>query len=483
MPDATPLTTGVPKSRPVNALATTAEETISQRLAVFTHDLRYDDVPETLRERAKHLILDAIGIALAANTFEFAERIFRGISALGGEGRANIIGRAQKLPLRDAVLMNGALIHGLDYDDTHMRAIVHATAGCLPVMLGVGQDVGAHGRDALVAHIAGMESAIRIGAAAKGGFHHAGFHATGVVAHFAAALSAGRLYGLTSEQLAAAQGIAASTASAVQVFLEEGTWSKRLHPGWGGVGGITAARLAQHDFVAPSRPYEGKYGLFDSHLQLHVGEVDYSAITAGLKDEWEMGHTVIKPYPICHFLHAAVEAAIDLHHANSFGPDDIAEVKVLLPKDTIAIVTEPWEKKCRPTSDYEAKFSAQYTAATALLLGRFGLAELQPESLSDEEILSVSQRVAVVVDTDTAFPKYYSGGVEVTLTSGQQLRAYHRVNKGAGERTISNAEIVAKYERTAGLAISRSTAEDIRDHVLEMDRSDLSALWRVLATG
>ena len=96
-----------------------------------------------------------------------------------------------------------------------------------------------------------METAIRVGAAAKGGFHHTGFHATGLVAHFSASVVAARLLGLPSEAIVAAQGIAASTASGVQVFLEEGAWTKRMHPGWAAVAGITAARLAQQGFKAP----------------------------------------------------------------------------------------------------------------------------------------------------------------------------------------------------------------------------------------
>ena len=123
------------------------------------------------------------------------------------------------------------------------------------------------GRRCSLPFLAGAETAIRIGAAVKGGFHHVGFHATGVVAHFASAIAAGRLLHLSEDQIVAAQGIAGSTASGIQVFLEEGAWTKRFHPGWAAVAGITAARLAEHGFVGPSRPYEGKFGLFETHLQ------------------------------------------------------------------------------------------------------------------------------------------------------------------------------------------------------------------------
>ena len=169
------------------------------------------------------------------------------------------------------------LIHGLDFDDTHLASIIHATAACLPTALTFGEELDVDGRVLLVAYAAGMETAIRVGAAAKGGFHHTGFHATGVVAHFSASVVAARLLNLPSEAIVAAQGIAASTASGVQVFLEEGAWTKRMHPGWAAVAGITAARLAQHGFKAPTRPYEGKFGFFDSHLQRPPAPIDLPA--------------------------------------------------------------------------------------------------------------------------------------------------------------------------------------------------------------
>ena len=150
-----------------------------------------------------------------------------------------------------------------------------------------------------------MEVAIRLGAAAKGGFHHAGFHATGIVSHFSAAVVAGKLLQLTEDQLVSAQGIASSSAAGLQVFLEEGAWTKRFHPGWGAVAGITAAHLAQNGFIGPSRPYEGKFGLFETHLQDRAATVDMARLSAGLGMQWELCDTAIKPYPVCHFIHGA----------------------------------------------------------------------------------------------------------------------------------------------------------------------------------
>jgi 2-methylcitrate dehydratase PrpD len=381
--------------------------------------------------------------------------------------------------VRDAALANGILIHGLDFDDTHLASIVHPTAACLPCALSLSEELGLSGRDLLTAYAAGMETAIRIGAAVKGGFHHVGFHATGLVAHFSSAVVAAKLLGLDAEGIVAAQGVAASTASGVQVFLEEGAWTKRFHPGWAAVAGITAAYLVRHGFVGPSRPYEGKFGLFDTHLQGHAGEVDLDAIGQGLGATWHLADTAIKPYPVCHFIHGCADAAVELHRL--VDAEEIAAVEAFLPKDTMPIVAEPAAAKERPTTDYEAKFSAQFVVATCLLKGRFGLPELQPDALADARVRALAERVRCSVDPNSAFPTYFSGGVRVMLKDSREVFRHVRVNSGAGERALTQDEVVAKFMASASLAVDRGQAGRIRDVVLDLENravADLAVLGR-----
>ena len=466
-----------------DASAEPTPRTIAQKLATFAHDTTLEAVPLTVQTRAKHLILDTIGIAFASHRNEFSAVMINGIKALAEGGTSPVIGSNDTFTVRNAALLNAALMHGLDYDDTHMKGIVHASAFCAPAALNIAHDVRGEGRDILAAYITGIEIATRIGAAAKGGFHHVGYHPTGILAHFASALIAGRLYGLSVDQMAAAQGIASSTAAGVQVFLEEGTWSKRLHPGWGVVGGITAARLAQSGFLAPTRPYEGRYGLFDSHLQEHASQVDYELITAGLGELWETEQMAIKPYPVCHFIHSIAEAGADIARETNLNLDDISRIRALLPAPIMSIVTEPIASKRRPTTNYEAKFSAPFVAAASLVRGRLGLAELEPDALADERILALAARVECLGDPDSAFPTYYSGGLVVTMKNGEEHRRYQTINKGAGERALTNSEIVDKYMDNACWSISRERAERVREAILCMEQHDAAHLWAALAGG
>lgn len=449
--------------------------------AEFVACLRASDIPEEVRERAKLFILDAVGCALAANAYPFAERTLAGVTELGGEGRCSVIGRSVRLPPRDAALINGVLLHGLDLDDTHLTAIIHPTVTCLSAALAIAEQRALHGADLLTAYVAAMESSIRIGVAVKGGFHHVGFHATGLISHFASALAAGRLLGLDASALVSAQGLAASTAAGCQVFLEEGAWSKRLHPGWGAAAGITTATLAKNGFFGPSRPYEGRFGFFDTYLQGYASEVDRAALDDGLGTRWELVETSVKPYPVCHFIHGAAEAAIEIRRElGDLRPEDIAEVSVVVPRDTVPIVVEPIEVKTNPANDYDAKFSAQFVVATCLLRGRFGLAELTETALRDPQVRGLARRVVCGADPESRFPKYMSGGVRVKLRDGRERTLHIPVNKGSGRRSLSAADISDKFFGSAELTVSRDKAQRIQDAVLGVDRYDVASLCTAL---
>lgn len=443
--------------------------TIAARLAGFTAALDIARVPERVRERAKHLILDAVGCALAATKFDFAGPTLRALQGLGGAGDSVVIGRRERLPLRDAMLANGILAHGLDYDDTHTAGVVHLTVTTFPCALGLGARLAVDGRTLLGAYIAGVEAGARIAAAARGGFHKAGFHPTSVVGTFACALVAGKLHGLAPDRLELAQGIALSAAAGTLEFLEDGAWTKRFHAGWAAVGGVTAAALAAEGFVGPRAAYEGRFGLYRSHLGRLAEDCDHDRAVAGLGDTWELDHVAVKPFPACHLLHGCADAALVLAR-RGLNPADVVAITARVPAGVVEVVCEPVANKRRPQNDYDAKFSVPFVVAAALIRGRFGLAELEPDALADPAILALADKVRYEVDPAMPFPKYYPGEVVVLLADGRELRQREEINRGAAERPITNEEVVAKFMDNASTAIPEARAYAVRDAILGLDR-------------
>ena len=438
---------------------------VSEQLGAFAAALRWEGIPPAVRTRSRHLILDAVGCALAARRFDFSTTALQGIEALAGAGDSVVIGQRLRLPLRDAVLANGILAHGLDYDDTHSEGIVHLTVSTFPTVLAVSQKENVTLREMLTAYILGVEAGARLGAVAKGAFHQVGFHPTGVIGAFACALAAGKLYGLDATQLAQAQGVALSVASGSLEFLEDGAWTKRLHPGWAGVGGIVAAALARRAFKAPRAAYEGRFGLFASYLGPRAAECDLSRATAKLGEVWETMNVALKPFPACHFAHAFADAAIGLH--NKIDVQQIDRVTALVPEEIVKTVCEPAAAKRRPVSDYDAKFSLPYIIAASLIRGHFTLVELEETALKDEQILCLAAKVDYAIDPDSTFPRHYGGEVVVRMRDGGELRKREAVNRGSADRPLSNADIIEKFMQNASYGLSPGRATEIRDVVLK----------------
>ena len=222
------------------------------------------------------------------------------------------------------------------------------------------------GAELLAAYIGGVEAGARIAAAVKSGLHQVGFHPTGVVGAFAASLVAGRLMKLSPQRLTLAQGVALSLASGSLQFIEDGSWTKRMHPGWAAASGITAAALAADDFPAPREAYEGRFGFYRSHLPPAVLDAcDFSLASARLGEAWEIDNIAVKPFPACHFVHACAEAAIALHRAG-VDPERVRSIRAVVPEGVVQAVCEPVAAKRRPRSDYDAKFSLPYAVASGL---------------------------------------------------------------------------------------------------------------------
>ncbi|MEL6374914.1 MAG: MmgE/PrpD family protein [Pseudomonadota bacterium] len=466
---------GVPESD------ATATAQIAHQLAVYAAETPDRAIPTEVRLRACHHMLDAAGIALASTRYDFAHKTLAGLRALGEGGSFPVLGMAATLSPRDAATLNGFLCHGLDYDDTHIAGIIHPTASVFPAVMAAAGMTQAGGRAMVTAYVLGVEAAARIAQVAKGGFHQVGFHPTGMVGIFGAALAAGRLLGLNAQQLKNAQGLALSMAAGNMQFLEDGAWNKRFHPGWAAACGLTAASLAREGFVGSDQPYEGRFGLYNAFMGEHRDTADVTLATRGLGESYELLNTAIKPFPVCHFTHGAIDAGIALSDQID-GPDSVRSIEVLVPAETIKTICEPVANKKRPANDYDAKFSTHYLVATALLRARLTLAELEPAALTAPDVLALADKVTYRADPESAFPVAYSGEVIVTLSDGRTLSHREHINRGAANRPLSNDDIVAKFRDNAAMLVNPARAATMEAAMLTLDEAaDAGAALRALS--
>lgn len=448
-----------------------AQSTLTEALGRFVQRSHYESIPAPIRDKARLHLIDSIGVGLASASLPFAQAARAGLARFGA-GEHGVIGMRDRLAVRDAVLLNGMLIHGIEFDDTSILGRIHPSASCLPATLGAAEIVGAGGRQLIEAYVLGVECAIRIGAAAKGGFSPAGFNATGVVGGFGAAIAAAKIFGLTDEQTASSLGIVYSTAAGNREFVAADAWTKRMDPGWAAVAGITSASLGGAGFVGPRSALEGRFGLYRVYLEHEVTAPDLAQVTDGLGETWRFGELALKALPSCYFNHPLINSTIAIVKRYDLPPGAIRAITVYLPRAAIDTVCEPKASKHAPGDMAGALFSAYYNVASAVVRRRLTLDELTAKALEDPQVLALARKVNYAIDVEGTFPRHYSGAVEIQTMDGRTYSDREDVNKGSAQNPMNDAEVEAKFMENARRVMSAERAEDLLDALRNIEALD-----------
>jgi 2-methylcitrate dehydratase PrpD len=442
-------------------------EPYSQKIAEFARRLHLADVPAAVVAKAKLVFLDTLGIALASSTMDFGQMAVRVAQKLGGSPHSRLIGSPLKVAAANAVLANGTMAHGLDYDDTLEEAIVHT--GCCAGMtaLAVADEIGASGQAMLEAVIVGTEVMCKVGLVAPGKFHARGFHPTALCSTFGAAAAAGKLLGLELDQWSDAFGLCGSQSSGIIEYLADGTWTKRLHPGWSAHGGVIAVLLAREGFRGPATVFEGQHGFYRSFAG--PNEYDFSKILE-LGTEWEIPRLTFKSYPCGSISHPYMDCALRLKQKYSVNPERIVAVVCRTAQGPVHRLWEPLANKQHPTSSYGAKFSLPYSIAVMLVRGKAGLQEFTDEAIRDPVVLELAKKVRYELDETIDYPRHFSGHVKIVLDDGSVLDENQPHPRGGFEDPLPPVEIEAKFRANAELALPAGKVDEIIEIIQKLER-------------
>jgi len=438
----------------------------SQGIARFVSGLKLAHVPQAVREKAKLVFLDTLGVALASSTMEFGGMVMRVAQRLGGPANSRVIGSSAKVVAANAVMANGTLAHGLDYDDTLEEAIVHTGCCAAITALAVGEELKAPGAAVLEAAIAGTEVMCKVGLIAPGKFHARGFHPTALCSTFGAAAAAGKLYNLDLSQWSDAFGLCGSQSSGIIEYLADGTWSKRMHPGWAAHGGVIATLLAQEGFRGPAKVFEGSHGFYRSF----GGPNEYPFEKfAELGETWEIPRLAFKSYPCGSISHPYMDCALKLRQKYAPVPEHIAEVICRTAAGPVHRLWEPLADKQRPLTSYGAKFSLPYSIAVILIRGCAGLEEFSDEALRDRRVLDLAKKVRYELDPTIDYPRHFSGHVKIRLKDGTVLEENQANPRGGLEEPLPPEEILEKFRANASLALPAQKVTGIIDAVTHLE--------------
>ena len=430
---------------------------VARRYARFVLGLALDHVPPPVAEKAATLALDTLGSCLASSREEFGRAVLQAAERLGGPRESTLIGTCARAGAASAALANAALAHGLDFDDTREDAIVHTGCVAVTTALAVGEALGASGRAVLEAMIAGVEVMCRVGLAVPGRFHARHYHPTSLTGSFAAAAVAGKLYGLTEDQQVHAFGICGSQAGGIIEYLADGSWTKRLHPGWAAHSGIAATLLARSRFTGPETVFEGAHGFYQAFAGGYA-EAALEALLATLGRTWELAGLTLKPYPCGSIAQPYMDCALRLREQHRIKPEEIVDIRCRTAEGPIPRLWEPLASKHRPANCYAAKFSLPYLLALMLVKGRATLAEFTDEAARDQAVLAVAGKVGYEVDATIDYPRQFIGHVAIRLRDGRLLEARQDHPRGGPDFPMTREEVEAKFLGNAALAVPEDQA-------------------------
>ena len=443
---------------------------ITRTLAEFATGIAYDRLPSEVSERTCMLILDHVGIALRArNAADLRGPMQAGLTLLGlAGGKATVIGDDQGYTPGAAALFNGNLGHALDFDDTHARGSLHSGAPIIPAAMAAAEMAGARGRDVIAGVVAGFEVQTRISLALGPTDHYnRGFHPTATCGVFGAAAAAGRVLGLSVEQMVHAFGLCGSQAAGSMQFLADGAWNKPFHTGYAAMNGLNSAVLALEGFRGTVEPLEGRLGFFKGYAPDPKPE---KAIEE-LGERWETLSIAVKPYPSCRYGHAAMDALITLREEHGIDTSDVESVEIGLPKTGIKLIGDPEEDKQNPKNYVDGQFSMAFVGAVALREGGMNWDDYE-KHLRDEDTLALCRKIRTVTHpkVEAEFPANMSGLAMVKLRSGETVEKLVVVPKGEPDNFLTGAELRAKFDGLTAPYLSDERRNALAKTLLAFDR-------------
>jgi len=442
---------------------------LSLELARWAASVTFENLPEDIVAATKLRVMDVIGLALAGAETDFGRSVRTAALALSTPGPCRILGFGDGVGVTTAAFANGAFSQALEFDDTHNESIVHMSSPAVAAALALSEFTNVSGRDLITAIAIGNEISCRVGSVSSGELHRRGFHPTGLFATFGAAYLAGKLLGLDAEALARAAGIAGSFASGLLECWVDGTQTKFLHPGWSAQSGITAALLARSGVTGPAQVFEGRWGLFASHVQDPNAHRDFARINHRLGQHWESRNSSFKPFPAAHVIHPYISAVLRLKAKHGIKPEDVERIECPVTAFIVTIVCEPTEEKFAPASDSHGRVSLQYSVAEALCHGALGKAAYAAGSLKNPEILALARRVHYHVDPDYPGPGRFKGAVKIVFKNGRTVEEVEEYNRGSAENPMTYEELRAKFDDNASGFLSAQQRDRL---VSQIDRLD-----------
>ncbi|HSC99102.1 MAG TPA: MmgE/PrpD family protein [Casimicrobiaceae bacterium] len=433
-------------------------EQVTRAVARFVVASRREDVPRDVSHEAKRAVLNWLGCAVGASQHETVTRALDALAPFFGPPQATVIGRGHGADIMHAALLNGIASHTFDFDDTHLRTVIHPAGPVASAILALGEYAGVTGSDFLHAFVLGVEVECRIGNAVYPSHYDLGWHITGTAGVFGAAAAAGKILGLTEQRLIWALGIAATQSSGLREMF--GSMCKPFHVGAAARNGLAAALLAAKDFTSADDAIEGRRDF----ANVLSAERDYGAITERLGDTWELLHNTYKPFACGIVIHPAIDGCIQLRNDHRLALEGIEKIELRVHPLVLELTG-----KTNPRVGLEGKFSVFHCAAVAIIDGAAGEAQFSDARVKDPAVIALRERVRATVDASIDED---AAVVSITLRDGRIVKKHIEHAIGSLAHPMSDADLEAKFRGLCEPILATEAIEALIEACWQLDRAE-----------
>jgi 2-methylcitrate dehydratase PrpD len=441
---------------------------VTRILAEFAARHPSGQFPAGVEREAHRTLTNWIGCAIGAARHPTLDAALAAMQELAPAAQATVLGRRERVDIASAALLNGISSHTFDFDDTHLKTIIHPAGPVASSAFALGEHIGSSGRELIDALVIGIDVACRIGNMIYPEHYDRGWHITGSTGMLGAAAACARLLSLDVDRTTMALGIAAS--QPVGVREQFGSMTKPFHPGGAARVGLTAALLAKHGFTASARAIEAPRGI----AQTYSTKCAWNEITDELGSRFEIAFNTYKPFACGIVIHPSIDGCVQARNAHSLRAEDIARIDVRVHP----LVLELTGKKA-PRTGLEAKFSVYHACAAAIIFGQAGEAEFADDIVGRPDVVALRDRVNATPDR-----RIGEASADVTVTR-HDGRAHHLVVEhalGSLERPMTDDDLAAKFHRLVDPILGTAQAGDLIGQSMRIaaaaDVRELAALAR-----
>src|SRR5262245_16221212 len=422
---------------------------VTRKLAHWIVTSKSDETTAVIRKEATRTLLNWVAFAVGGSRHDAVNMTLAALEPFSGAAQASVLGRRERFDVMHAALVNGMSSHVFDFDDTHLRTIIHPAGPVASAILALEEYKPVSGRDFLYALTVGIETECRIGNSVYPAHYDAGWHITGTTGVFGAAAAVGRLLGLTEQQMLWAMGLAAVQPVGLREMF--GTMTKSFHPGRAAQNGLTAAFLAAKNFTSAEQTLEGKYGWANTLSSNH----NYAEITENLGKTWEAALNTYKPFPCGIVMHPSIDACIQLRNQYNPKPDQIERIELRVHPLALEL-----NGKKTPQTGAEAKYSVYHGAAVAIIYGMAGEKQFSDQAVRAPATIALRDRVTAIVDSSI---KEEQVRAAVILKDGRRLEKFIENAVGSVKNPMTDAMLEAKFLDLADGVLPQAKAKRLMD--------------------